>query len=103
MNTVSFDPSRYTVVNGTFYDVGTDPEVVRVLEAARQSRVRLAVAYESESKPEFGRVSRTTGEVKSPILVHNSRSFGGFLICTRIITEIRESAGGRVLYSKAKP
>jgi hypothetical protein len=90
--------SERKVVNGTSYDPGTPDEVIRVLEGARGSRVRLAIAYRAESVPEFGRVGRTTGDVKSPILVHNARSLGGFLIPTAIIVEIRESEGGKVLY-----
>jgi len=93
--------NEHTVVNGTFYDVGTDPEVIQVLERARESRTRLAVVYEPESSIQFGRVGRSVGPVKVPLLVHNSRSLGGEPICTRIVTEIRESAGGRVLYRKA--
>lgn len=101
MNVTTFDPSRYTVVNGTFYDAGTAPEVIQVLERARETRTRLAVVYEPESAIQFGRVGRSMGPVKIPLLVHNSRSLGGEPICTRIITEIRESAGGRVLYRRA--
>lgn len=92
------DAPDYIVVNGTYYDAGTPPEVVRVLEEARRSQTRLAVLYEGEPEPERGRIGRTTGQVKSPILVHNARSLGGFLISTRRVAEIRESAGGRVLY-----
>lgn len=97
---MNVDMSRYKVVNGTFYDAGTADEVIQVLERARETRTRLAIAYRAESQPEFGRVGRSTGEVKIPLLVHNARSLGGGAICTRIITEIRESNGGKLLYKE---
>jgi hypothetical protein len=96
------DQTKYKVVNGTYYAADTPDEVIQVLERARESRVRLAIAYEPESRPEFGRVGRSMGPVKVPILVHNTRSMGGGGICTSIIVEIRESNGGRVLYKAAE-
>jgi hypothetical protein len=95
---MNVDLTKYKVVNGTFYNAGTPDDLIQVLERARESRVRLAVAYRSESRPEFGRVGRSMGPVKIPLLVHNSRALGGEGLCTSIIVEIRESAGGKVLY-----
>lgn len=96
------DERKYKVVNGTYYQAETPDEVIQVLERARESRVRLAIAYKAESQPEYGRVGRSMGPVKIPLLVHNTRSMGGGGICTSIITEIRESSGGRVLYKAAE-
>lgn len=92
----------YKVVNGTSYRLETPDEVVQVLERARESRVRLAIAYRAESQPEYGRVGRSTGSVKVPLLVHNTRSFGGGELWTSGIVEIRESSGGKVLYKAAE-
>lgn len=86
------------VVDGTHYTQDTPDEVIRVLEAARRSRTRIVVGYKAESHPEVGRVSRTVGDLKAPILVHNERSLGGFEIWTAGIVEIRESATKRLLY-----
>ncbi len=96
------DETNYKVVNGTFYPLGTPDEVIRVLERARENRVRLAIAYRSESRPEYGRVGRSMGPVKIPLLSHNIRSHGGGGLLTNIIVEIRESSGGRVLYKAAE-
>lgn len=90
--------AKYKVVNGTAYRVGTPDEVVQVLEKARESRVRLAIAYQAESTPQFGRIGRSTGSLKVALLVHNARSLGGEPLWTDGIVEIRESNGGRVLY-----
>lgn len=95
---MNVDLSKYKVVNGTFYRVGTPDEVVRVLEEAREKRLRLAIAYKAESAPQFGRIGRSMGPVKVPLLVHNTRSMGGEELWTDGIVEIRESASHRVLY-----
>ena len=84
--------------SGTFYRVGTSDEVIFVLERARVNRTRLAIVYRDDSVPEFGRVGRSTGELKVPLLVHNMRSTGGSEICTRIIRAISTSDGQQLLY-----
>lgn len=93
----------YKVVNGTSYRAGTPDEVVRVLERAREQRVRLSIAFRAESVPAFGRVGRSTGEVKIPLLVHNARSLGGEALWTDGIVEIRESATKRLLWRAEGP
>jgi hypothetical protein len=96
---MNVDPTKYKVVNGTFYDPETPDEVCQVLEQARERRKRLAIAYQAESAPEFGYVGRSTGPVKAPLLIHNSRSMGGGVICTRIIVEIRDSRTKELLWA----
>ena len=84
---------------GTHYRVGTPDALIEALERARLGRYRVAIVYEAESVPEFGRVGRSTGPaLKVPLLVHNSRSHGGGEICTRIVKEVRTAAGGHLLY-----
>lgn len=95
---MNVDTSKYKVVNGTFYDPETPDEVCQVLERARERRVRLAIAYRAESQPEFGRVGRSMGPVKAPLLIHNSRSMGGGVISTKLIVEIRDSVTKELLY-----
>lgn len=92
------EQTKYKVVNGTYYHADTPDEVCQVLERAREQRQRLAIAYREESQPEFGRVGRSMGPVKAPLLIHNTRSMGGGVICTNIIVEIRDSATKELLY-----
>lgn len=99
--------SKYKQVNGTFYHVETNDEVIRVLENCRESRTRIVLDYGdtktgnswNEVYDVTGRVGRSGGVVKIPILVHNSRSMGGGAIFDHCIIGIKESKGGRVMYA----
>ena len=92
------DGNNYKVCNGTYYDIRTPDKAVRVLEDCRikRKRVRLFYAYQKEEdKPiEFvsdyeagcawneeyetiGRIGRSTGNIKIPLLIKTGRSFGG--------------------------
>lgn len=92
--------------NGTTYHDSTYPEVVDVLERVRASQQRIVVAYGDvttgrdwgDTHDVAGRVGRSMGPVKVPLLIHNSRSFGGPAMLDHCIVQIRESRGGRVLY-----
>lgn len=90
--------SDYREVNGTHYRVGTPDDLIAVLERVRANRQRVAIVYQAESSPEFGRVGRSSGSIKIPILVHNTRSSGGGGICTTIVLEVRSSDGKQLLY-----
>jgi hypothetical protein len=94
-------------VNGTSYDARTSDEVVRVLEEARKNRTRIIVDYgDTETgqswREEFdvtGYVGRSTGSIRIPLLIYNSRSSGGGGILDSSIVKITTSSGKRVLYS----
>jgi hypothetical protein len=98
--------TSYKIISGTSYHEATPDAVIRVLEAARQSRTRLHISLGDQETgrdwlEEFeshGYVGRSTGPVKVPLLVANRRSLGGGAILGHYIVRIRESAGGRVLY-----
>jgi hypothetical protein len=93
------------IVNGTTYTDETPQAVVDILERYRGSRTaRLAIEYGDRetgqwwSGVETGYVSRSTGSVKIPILVHNSRSMGGPGILDSCIVRIYLARGRQVLW-----
>lgn len=98
---------KYKVVNGTYYQPTTDDRVIEVLERCRKDGTRITVDYGDvetgkswgEIYDVSGRVGRSGGSIKIPILLHNSRSIGGCGMLDHCILSIRESCyGGRVLY-----
>jgi len=98
--------TQYNVVNGTSYHVETTKNVIDILEAARVNRVRIVVDYGDtttgkswgETRDIHGYVGRSTGINKIPLLVYNSRSYGGGAMLDHRVIKITESKGGRVLY-----
>lgn len=92
--------------NATLFSPDTPQEVQSVLNQAISTRARIRVVF---GDPETGRdsleeydvigyVSRTTGALKSPILVHNRASFGGVLMSTDRILRIVDVKTRRDLY-----
>lgn len=86
--------------HGTSYLVTTAPSMIPVLEQCRVNQIRIAVRYQENGPQHRGYVGRTTGQIKCPLLVHNSRSRGGVLLSEDSIIEIRVSRGGRLLWAK---
>jgi len=92
----------YHEVNGTHYHNDTPDELIVVLERARENRQRVAIVYQAESIPVFGRIGRSCGpQLKVPLVIHNTRAHGGDPICTGIVLEIRSSDGKQLLYQAA--
>jgi hypothetical protein len=98
---------EYKVVNGTSYDVRTPDDLVAVLEKVRRKRVRVALIYGDaltgyawHDHPDRGTIGRSMGPVKAPLLIKTSRSLGGEAILDHCLLEVRESKGGKVLYSR---
>jgi hypothetical protein len=109
------DTSKYQVINGTYYAIGTPLKVVDVLERARQNKTRIVIDLgftesNERSTPETlgqswmetfdttGYVGRSMGPIKVPLLIPNSRSHGGGQISTTSIVRILTSKGKHVLY-----
>ena len=85
------DGKDYKVCNSTYYNIETKNIIIEKLENARISGRRIRVYYGKDGNcwnDEFdtiGTIGRTTGSIKSPILIKNSRSYGGGLILTDCI------------------
>lgn len=97
---------EYKVVDGTSYHKETPKAVIDVLENSLKTRKRIVLDYGDvktgkswgETNDVRGYVGRSTGTIKIPLLVSNSRSHGGGGILDHCILKISESAGGKVLY-----
>lgn len=91
----------YKVISGTYYDADAPDAVIMALESARRSgrRVRLFIGDPATGKAwqeEYdvcGRVSRTMGPVKAPLLINNARSLGGGIIGAANVVAIIDAPG----------
>lgn len=90
------DNNKYKVVNGTAYHINTADSVIRILEYARQNRIRIRLWYGDaktgrnwmEVYDTIGIIGRSTGTYKIPLLIKNSRSIGGSAILDNCIVKI---------------
>lgn len=87
------------IVNGTHYHEKTPQDVIDVLEEARAKRWRLRIYYGNtligrdwnEEYDVLGRVGRSTGPLKVPLLLYNRRSICGSPMLDHCIVRIRFS------------
>lgn len=101
---------RYKKSGETCYHVETEDKVIEVLDKAMQDRTRIIVDYGdvktgkswNEQHDITGRVGRSTGSFKIPLLVYNSRCYGGGGLLDHCIIKIITSKGKRVLYQHSK-
>jgi hypothetical protein len=97
---------EYTVVNDTSYILGTPVRLIMLMEKLRQDRTRIRIVYGDpltgiawvDAVPERGRIGRSTGNSKIPLLVKTSRSLGGGAILTDKILQVYSSPEGKLLY-----
>lgn len=102
LNTFSKSPER----NTTFFSFGTPLEVRRVLENCREHGNRIRIWYGNaltgeSTLDEFdiqGRVGRSTGLTKVPLLLRNATSSGGGSILTSIVVRIDDISSRQTLY-----
>jgi hypothetical protein len=98
------------IVNGTTYHDDTPRAVIDVIEGARGSGQRLRFHWGDVTTGQdwgdrhdvAGRIGRSMGPTKVPLLLHNVRSIGGGAILDHCIVKITTSAGGHVLYQHPK-
>ena len=89
------------LVNGTTYNDETPARVASVLESARCSGERLRLFYGdtktgkpwNEENDLCGRIGRSMGPIKIPLLIHSSRSFGGPGLLEHCIVAIKSKRG----------
>lgn len=97
--------SRSTRTRQTYFDPGTDPKVVAVLESRRQTggKVRLMLGDTRTGKPwlnEYdvvGKIGRSGGSLKVPLLIEEGESGGGAIL-TACVLHVIDWKSGRTLY-----
>ena len=100
------DKKYYTTTNGTSYDINTDKKVVSILDDAIINRKRLKLDYGNTETGEswnecydiIGRIGRSTGSIKIPLLILTSRSYGGGALLDSCIIKITDIKTGKVIY-----
>jgi len=87
---------NYKVINGTSYDENTPDEVVKWLETSRERKQRIRLFYGDietgrdwkEENDIIGHIGQSTGNIKIPLLIKSSRSYGGGAILDNCIVKI---------------
>lgn len=91
------------IVNGISFNSNTDDKVCSILAGAWGTARRLRIFYGKDGKywlDEYdimGRIGRSTGQVKIPLMIARANSTGGPGILDHCIVRIQE--GKNVLYS----
>lgn len=88
------------------YDAKTPEDLCNIIDNLFTSRERIVVDYGNTKTKESwnetfdtkGRIGRSTGVVKIPLLVYNSRSYGGGALSTASILCIKTTKGGLIKY-----
>ena len=109
---------EYSKVDGTFYTLSRQlkgskikenfnrPELWKVLENCRNNRNRVRIWYGdittgkawNEEYNVTGYISRSTGKIKVPLLINNTRSVGGIGLLDSAIIRVDDIASKRTLY-----
>lgn len=87
---------KFKIINNTAYHEETPDQVVTILDNAISSKYRVRLHYGDvktgrdwqEIYDIEGYIGRSTGTLKIPLLVHNSRSLGGGAILDHCIVKI---------------
>lgn len=100
--------TKYKVINGTSYNEETPDAVIKILEESRINKTRLIfVLGDNQTGKAWGdidegHVGRSTGTVKIPLVINNSRSLGGFGLLDSSIVKIMKAKGKKVVYQHPK-
>jgi hypothetical protein len=96
---------EFQQINGTTYKTSTPARVIEILEHNRIARRSRLVLHYGDGKTgrawgdtETGYIGRSTGSIKIPLIVYNSRSIGGGGILDHCIVKIETAQGKHLLY-----
>ena len=95
---------KYKEYNGTFYHKDTPDKLLHILDPILHNRTRIKIWYgdshtgKAWGDVSSGRIGRSTGSIKIPLLVKTSRSMGGEALLDNAIVQLVNVQTGRVLY-----
>lgn len=98
---------EYQIKNGTSYNSKTSDKIIAAIERARLNSSRVRVWYGdtatgtswNEEHEVAGRIGRSTGSAKIPLLIANARSIGGGGLLDDCIVHMIDIQSKQVLYS----
>lgn len=111
MNKITDSTGRvYKRWGETCFHEETPDGLCRLLETLRQTGERVKIYYGDpgtgklwlEEHETRGYIGRSTGRIKIPLLIYNSRSMGGGALLSDRILRIETTKGARVLYQAPK-
>lgn len=89
----------YKTIDGFYFDEKTDGNVIKEILKAYNGKYRIRIWYGDEKKSWneendiIGNIGRSTGEIKIPLLIKSSRSYGGIGILDSCIVRIDVNYG----------
>lgn len=91
---------KYKIVNGTAYHEETPESIIEIIEEAMKSQRTICLRFcfgdtdtgkdWCEENDTIGYLGRSTGEIKVPLLLKNSRSSGGGSLLDHCIVKIEK-------------
>lgn len=95
------------ICNGTSYTSKTSDKIIAAIEQARLNSSRVRVWYGdtatgtswNEEYDTTGKIGRSTGGIKIPLLIANARSIGGGCLLDDCIVHMIDTKTKQVLYS----
>lgn len=92
---------RYKIIDGTAYHANAPDAVVAILEQYRKSGRLIDISYGDaatgrdwlEEYGRAGRLGRSTGQIKVPLMIAKPSDFGGGALLDHCIVRIRDGKG----------
>lgn len=93
--------SQSPLTRGTYFDPGTDAKAAKVLECCRieERKVRLILGDTHTGDPWLeehdvvGRIARSVGTLKVPLLIEPGEHGGGAILCAHLLAIVDRSSG----------
>lgn len=104
------NPGQPGAINSTYYHIETPNDMIQILERLKSSQLKCRFHWGDISTGEDwgdtwdvkGRIGKSGGSIKIPLLIHNVNSSGGGGILTHCIVKITTIAGKRSIYEHPK-